>query len=115
MDEFEPAIGGAKPASNTKITLQKAVDLGEYDPQYLSSFPEWHELSLHLQFQFIKKALDNRYKQLVMQWAEFNNVLDFSEKPQMQAALKNIEKQMVKVESDREKLYMEYSRKLSSL
>jgi hypothetical protein len=92
--------------------LQKAIDLGEYEIEYLSSFPEWHELSSYLQFQYIKQALDNRYRQLVVQWSEINNVLNFSQKPEMQKALENIEKQIKKVEKDREQIYFEDSKKI---
>ena len=93
-----------------RMTLQKAVDLGEYQPEYLATFPEWHTLSRHVQFQFIRQGLDNRYKQLMVQWAEINNVLDFRLKPSLKEALANIQRQMKKVDSDREKLYLEYSK-----
>ena len=45
-------------------------------PDFLANFPEWHTLSRHVQFQYIRKALDNRHKQLLTQYAELNNVLD---------------------------------------
>jgi len=93
------------------LTLQKAVDMGEYDSSVLATFPEWHLLSPHMRFLYIKEALDNRYKQLMMQWSEINNILDSSKKPQMQKALDNIQDQIHKVESDREKIYFEYSNK----
>ncbi len=32
------------PATGVFLTLQKAIDLGQFDPDYLSRFPEWHEL-----------------------------------------------------------------------
>jgi hypothetical protein len=91
------------------ITIQKAIDMGEYNPDYLATFPEWHSLTRHVQFEFIRRALDNRRKQLVVQWAEINNVLDFSLKPHLQEALRNIEKQLNKLDDDWEKLYLEYS------
>ena len=93
-----------------KMTLQKAVDMGEYDPKYLSTFPEWYTLSRHIQFQFITKANDNRRKQLLMQYAEMNNVLDFRLKPEMQKAINNVLDQVKKVDKDREALLIEYSK-----
>ena len=86
---------GGKPVS--KMTLQRAIELGEYDPEFLSKF--------------IRNGLDNRERQLVVQWSEINNVLDFRLKPQMREALRNIERQLDKVHSDRERLYLEYSKK----
>lgn len=96
--------------SQSKITLQKAIDLGEYKPEYLSTFAEWHTLSKHIQFQYIKTAIENRRKQLISQYAEINNILDFSLKPHLTEALHNIEKQLKMLELDREKLFVEYSK-----
>ena len=98
----------AKPVA--KMTLQKAIELGEYDPSFLANFPEWHILGRHVQFQYIKQALDNRHRQLIVQWAEINNMLDFSTKPHLQMALDNLTKQIKKLEKDRETLYVEYSK-----
>jgi hypothetical protein len=99
-----------KPTSSSTMNLQKAIELGEYDPKFLSGFAEWHSLSRHSQFQYIRQALDNRRRHLIMQWAEINNVLDFSKKPHLQEALRNIEEQMRKLREDKEKLYIEYSK-----
>lgn len=93
----------------SNLTLEQAVKFGEYDPGYLASFPQWHELLKNIQFQYIKDVLDNRIKILRIRWAEVVNVLDFSKKPYLQDALRNIEKQIKKVEEDRERLYLEYS------
>lgn len=92
------------------MTLQKAIEMGEYNPQYLSTFPEWHSLSRHIQFEYIREALDNRNKHLITHWAEINNMLDFRLKPHLAEALKNIESQLKKLDKDREKLYLEYSK-----
>ncbi len=108
-DDVEKGKSRKKYVASSKMTLQKAVELGEYDPEYLSTFPEWHTLSRHVQFQFIREGLDNRRKQLVVQWAEVNNVLDFRLKPELKEALVNIKKQLDRLEVDREKLYLEYS------
>lgn len=101
-----------KPHSNPQsqiMTLQKAIDLGEYDPNYLGQFPEWHTLSRHVQFEFIRKALENRNRQLIVQWAEITNILDFRLKPHLKDALYNIEDQLEKLKADKERLYVDYS------
>jgi hypothetical protein len=103
-------LSGNKPVRMPQtMTLQKAIELGEYDPAYLSTFPEWHTLSRHIQFEFIRSGLENRNKQLLTQWAEINNILDFHLKPHLKEALTNIEKQWKKLDKDKEKLYAEYS------
>ncbi len=110
LEKLEKAQSSS-PKSATKMTLQRAVELGEYDPEYLSTFPDWHTLSAHVQLQFIKSGLDNRERQLVLQWAEICNVIDFSLKPHLAEALRNVEKQLKQLGADRERLYLEYSRK----
>ncbi len=82
--------------------------MGEYDPKYLSTFPEWHTLSKPIQWSLIKKALSIKEKQLIQQWAEVNNVLDFRLKPELKIVLKNIQDMIHKVDQDKEKLIMEY-------
>ncbi len=93
----------------TPLNLKEAIELGEYDPTFLSNYPEWRTLSRHVQFEYVRKGLDNRNKQLLLQWAEVNNILDFSKKPELKGALKNIEKQMSDLTKERERLYLEYS------
>lgn len=109
MESGEKATSTSASPSPT-MTLQKAIDMGEYDPDFLSTFAEWHEISRHIQFQYIRQALDNRNKQLLTQWAEINNTIDFRLKPQMAEALVNIQKQMKKLDEDRDRLYFEYSK-----
>ena len=92
------------------LSLSKAIELGEYDPEYLSRFDEWNQLSRHSQFELIRRAIENRLRQLIGQYAEINNVLDFSKKPHLQVALKNIDDQRRKVLNDKEDLYLEYSK-----
>lgn len=101
--------GGPQQAPSTYLTLPKAIQFGQYDPHYLATFLEFNQLDRHSQFELIKEALDNRRRQLIKQWAEINNVLNFSKKPYLQTALRNIEKQQKKLEDDRERLYVEYS------
>jgi len=97
------------PPTTTYLTLAKAIEFGEYDSLHLAMFEEWHQLSTHAQFELIKQALRNRTRQLWMQWAEVNNSIDFSKKPHLHQALKNIEQQIKILEQDRERLYVEYS------
>ena len=91
------------------MTLQKAVDLGEYDPDYLSIFPEWGQLSRHVQWQMVREALHNRRKQLMVQWAEVANQPDLSKKPHLALAMKNIQKHLDHLQGEEEKLQVEYS------
>ena len=109
-DSIETPKKSAPQSSSPNMTLQKAVDLGEYNPDYLSTFPEWQTLTKHVQFQFIKQGLDNRQRQLDIQWASVVNVLDFSKKPYLQETLRNIEAQTRKLRADREELMIEYSK-----
>jgi hypothetical protein len=49
-------------AASPGMTLLKAVELGEYKPEFLETFAEWHNLSSHVQLQYIRQAIDNRKK-----------------------------------------------------
>lgn len=109
-EEFGEKIKKGKKPGASVLTLQKAIDLGEYDPEFLASFPDWHLLGRHAQFQMIREALDNRRRQLVTSWAEINNVLDLRLKPELKEALKNIELQLKKLDDDWEELYLKYSK-----
>lgn len=109
--EIEEKTPKSSTGAAPTMTLQKAVDLGEYKPEFLETFAEWHILSPHVQLQYIRQALANRRKHLLTQWAEISNVLDFRLKPELKGALRKIEDQMRKLEDDREKLYLEYSSK----
>jgi hypothetical protein len=109
-DSLEKGTSSAKPIQGNKMTLQKAVEMGEYNPEFLSTFAEWHIISRHIQFQYIRTALENRRHQLLQQYAEINNILDFSKKPHLKDAMKNIEKQLRVIEDDRERLFVEYSK-----
>lgn len=97
---------------NPNISLNKAIELGEYDPKYLSNFKEWKNLSPHGQLQLIRKGLDTRRQQLTEQWAEINNVIDFRLKPELKETLKRIEEKWQKLEDERIRLYEEYSEKM---
>ena len=108
-NEKEQGLRSKPPAVVTKLTLEKAVELGEYDPNYLANFPEWHTMSRHIQFEYIRKGLDNRHRQLLTQYAELNNVLDLRMKPEIHKAIKNMEKQLSNILKEKERLYSEYS------
>lgn len=112
MDELEQNLSSKPPQKKSNITLQQAIDFGEYSPKFLSNFAEWHTLSTHIQWQLVRKALDIRHKQLVTQYAELNNALDFSKKPYIQEALRNVERQISDLMKDRERLYVEFSNKM---
>lgn len=105
----EHISSGSGQAGGT-ITLQKAVDMGEYDPVRLQEFAEWHTLSRYMQFALIRQGIDNRFNSLLSQWATIANVPDFSRKPQLAGALRNIERQQEFLQRDKERLYLEYSR-----
>ncbi len=105
----DDSIEETPPSTSQTMTLQKAVDLGEYDPKYLAGFPEWHNFSKHIQFQYIKKALENRHRQLILQYTELNNVLDLRNKPEVWEAIKNVEKQLHHLLEEKERLFIEYS------
>ncbi len=108
--EQEKSLGGKTPPSVSKLTLEKAIELGEYDPKFLANFPEWHTLSIHIQFQYVKKALENRHHQLLAQYAELNNVLDLRKKPEVWEAIRNMEKQLHHILEEKERLFTEYSK-----
>lgn len=109
FEEGETISAGLGQRVSPTMTLQKAVDLGEYDPSYLAIFPEWNALSRHVQWQMIRQALRNRRKQLMVQWAEVANQPDLSKKPHLAVALKNIQKQLDRLQTDEENLQVEYS------
>ncbi len=100
------------PRQKGTITLHEAIDFGEYQPNYLETFAEWHALSPHIQWQLIRKALDIRHRQLITQYAELSNALDLSQKPHVQAAMDKVQDRIRELNKDREWLYVEYSNKV---
>lgn len=102
--------GGVSVGMSSTITLQQAIEYGEYKPEYLATFAEWFTLSRHIQFQLIRKAIDIRHRQLMSQYAELNNALDMSKKHDVQMAMKNVERQLNALSRDKEELYIEYSK-----
>jgi len=45
--------------ANVKIEMsfEKAIEMGEYRPEYLNNFSGWGNLSPHVQLQFIRKGI----------------------------------------------------------
>lgn len=109
-DNVEKGLRSSKTSFLKKMTLEKAIEMGEYEPSYLSTFPEWHQLTKYLQFQYIRRGVENRRRHLRVQWAEINNVLNFSLKPHLKEALRNIEIQLKELDRNEERLYLEYTK-----
>lgn len=103
--EHEPSSSGGFSPTTYTMTLLKAVELGEYDPEVLSQWPEWHKLSQHARFQLVRKGLKNKDFQLRSEWAEINNQLNFSQKPYLARALKEVEKQITKLREEEDRMY----------
>jgi hypothetical protein len=91
------------------LTLNQVIDLGEYNPKFLSRFSEFKRLSRYSQFQLIRKALKNREKQLRIHYAEIVNSLNFSKKPHLKKGLENIQKQIKDLAKEEDRLLLEYS------
>lgn len=108
-EKIENKTSSRKVASTDDITLQKAVDMGEYKPDYLATFPQWHKMSRIMQWEMIRTGIKNRRKLLSVHWAEINNQFDFSTKPHLKVALNNIDNQLTKLREDEEKYQVEYS------
>lgn len=106
--ENEPKSSGGS-LQNYTMTLLKAVELGEYDPEVLSRWPEWHQLSKHGQFQLVRKGLTNKDFQLRGSWAEINNQLNFSKKPHLHKALESIEKEISQLRIEEDRLFVEFT------
>ena len=95
-----------------ELSFKEIIERGEYDPAVLSNYSEWKTMSPHVQLQYIREGMDNRRKHLLMEWAELDRSIDARLKPNLEIAKKNIEAQLKKIESDREKYYLEYSSKM---
>lgn len=104
------AFVGSNPTSSAhmNMTFEKAIELGEYEPEYLEGFPEWHQFTKHVKWSYVRQALKNRMRMLRVQWAEIANQPNLSEKPHLKAALKGVERQIDQVQMDEEKLQVEF-------
>ena len=105
----EYGSGGGSASDTGVMTLQKAVELGEYEPHYLARFPDWSLLSRHVQSQLIRKGLENRWYQLMRKWSDLANVDFYSMKPHLGTAQKKVEEEIKNLEADRERLLEEYA------
>lgn len=106
---YSPVIITSMMPDKGFLTLEKAIELGEYEPEFLSQFKEFRNLSRYSQFQLVRQAIKNREQQLRLHYAEINNQLDFRLKPELKKALKNIEQKLADLSTDEEKLFVEYS------
>lgn len=95
--------------NSESVSLHEAVEMGEYDPKYLSTFAEWQKMSKNMQWQMVRRALKNRRKLLRLNYAEIFNQLDFSKKPELKVAMENVQKQIERLQEDEEKFQVEYS------
>lgn len=92
-----------------RMDLDKAIELGEFHPEKLRKFPEFRGLSKHAQLQLVKKAMENCHKQLIVHYADVNNLLDSSRKPEVQKALDRVFKKIQGFEREKEKILLELS------
>ena len=104
--EREPATKARK--AMPSLTLEKAVEMGEYDPDFLSTFPEWATYTNYIRWGYIRQAIKNRRRFLLLNWAETTNVLDLRLKPEMSKVLENITRQMEELNKEEERLRVEY-------
>ena len=97
------------PVKKTSLTFSKAIELGEYEPNFLEQFPEFSELTRPSQYEYVKKAIENRIKHIWVHWSELANLPDMSIKPQIRKAMEKLEQQHKKVMADKERLYIEFA------
>jgi hypothetical protein len=94
---------------NPPISFKEAIELGKYDEEYLSQYQEYLDMDRQIRFQFISQAVENRRRQLRVQWAKLSNQFDFSKKPHLLAAQKKVEKALRELNEDEELLMVEYA------
>ncbi len=97
-------------STSSLLNLQAAVNMGEYEPDYLARFPEWQELTVTMQFEFVRKGIEQKRRQLRLQYATTFNAPNYSKKPHLEEAIKNIFARLRKLQEDEERLSIEYSR-----
>ena len=111
--EFSERTPKSKPISKSPtMTLEKAIDLGEYDEGFLSTFVDWQSLSDNIRFNYILRAIKNRRQFLRLNYAETFNVLDFSQKPELKDVLDSINKRLIELQKEEEKIRVKYSTRL---
>ena len=115
MSDHEPSkekLQNSRPTSTraTLLNLQAAVEMGEYEPEYLARFPEWLELTPSMQFEFVRKGIEQKRHQLRLQYATTFNAPNFSQKPHLEEAITNIFARLRVLQEDEERLSIFYSR-----
>lgn len=95
--------------TTSPLTFKESIQLGKYDETYLSQYQEWVDMDDHLRFQFISQALQNRRRQLRIQWANLANQMDFSKKPYLTEAQQKVEQALRDLSDDEEKLMVKYA------
>jgi hypothetical protein len=114
MFDIEPSPEHSAQATSAptsfQLNLQTAVNMGEYEPIYLAQFEEWAKLTPGMQFELVKKGIENKRRQLRIQYATTFNAPDFSKKPHLEEAIQNIFIRLKKLQSDEERLGLQYSR-----
>lgn len=110
--EFSERTSKSKPSTTSHMTLEKAIELGEYNEDYLSTFPEWQKLSDNIRFNYLIKAIKNRRQFLRLNYAETFNVLDFSKKPELAEVLNKINSRLIELQKEEENYRIKYSTKL---
>lgn len=106
--EFSERQPKASHKRSTKMTLEKAVKMGEYNPSFLSTFPEWATFTNNIRWHYIREAIKNRRRFLCLNYAETTNVLDLHLKPEMKQVLDKISQQLLFLDKDEEKLRLEF-------
>lgn len=111
--EFSERTPKTKPAvKSSRMTLERAIELGEYNPKFLSTFPQWQDLSDNIRFNYILRAIKNRRQFLRLNYAETFNVIDYSQKPELKKVLEAINDRLDELQKEEEKYRIEYSSKL---
>lgn len=98
--------------SSPQMTLERAIELGEYSPKFLSTFPQWLDLSDNIRFNYILRAIKNRRQFLRLNYAETFNVTNYSQKPELKKVLEAINDRLEELQKEEEKYRIEYSSKL---
>lgn len=96
--------------TQSTLSLQDAIKLGEYDPKKLAEYPEWEKLSRTGQFELISQGLEYRRRNLFRKWQEIVNFINDSEDSSVREQAKlNIESQIKNLRVEKERLYLEWS------
>jgi hypothetical protein len=106
--EFSERQPQSTPQKKLKMTLEKAIEMGEYNPDFLSTFPEWSTFTNYIRWHHIRRAIVNRRRFLLLNYAETNNVLDLRLKPEMKLVMDRIYRQLDLLAREEERLRLEF-------